>query len=345
MRLRPDQLTAHLQRQGLAPLYLLSGEEPMQMLEIADLLRARAREGGAERTVMNAGKGFDWNQVIEETANLSLFAGSKLIELRLDGGTPGKEGGETLIRYAQNPPPGNVLLVTMDKLDKRMQQSRWFKAVEAAGVVVQVWPVEPARLPEWIMRRMKQAGRALAPEAAELIAQRTEGNLLAARQELDKLCLLVDKPVVGLDDAREAVIDSARYDVFALIESALAGNAPRIARMSRGLRQEGVEPIAVYGAIMWELRRLCAVAAELADGEPEARTFAAHRIWQQRQAAVRSILRRHDVDRLNRILKEAVLIDRALKGALKRDPWNLIENLLYRMAGVDTATSAAAAGG
>lgn len=338
MRLTANKLPAHLQRHGFAPLYLLAGEEPMQVLEAADLLRIRAREEGAERTVLVADKQFDWNRVLTEGANLSLFGGRKLIELRLGAGSPGKEGGDVLIRYAGDPPPDTILLVSMDKLDKRMQQSRWFKAVDKAGTVIQIWPVEPSRLPEWIIGRMRESGRRIAPEAAELIAQRTEGNLLASRQELDKLCLLVDKPGIGLEDAQEAVIDSARFDVFAMIQSALAGNAPRVSRMLRGLRQEGAEPITLYGAIMWELRRLCAMAAALADGESEDRVFAAHHVWPQRQAAARSVLRRHDARRLNAMLKQSALIDKALKGAARRDPWNLMEDLLFSMAGIRADT-------
>ena len=223
MRLRADQLADNLGRRGLSPIYYISGDEPLQMLEAADLVRRLAREQGCEeRTVLDVVKGFDWNQLSQASANLSLFASRRLIELRLGSQKPGKEGASALLDYASRTDLEDVLLLTSDKIDKRIQQGRWFKALDLVGVTVQIWPIEPDRLPDWIRQRMQSYGKKMDRDAASLIAERVEGNLLAARQEIDKLALLVDKDVVDLKDAMEAVSDSSRFEVFDLIESGLS---------------------------------------------------------------------------------------------------------------------------
>ena len=228
MRLRPDQLISHLQRSGPAPVYCLSGDDPLQLLEAEDAIRSHAREAGIqERSVLDVNKGFDWNVLARESANLSLFSDRRLIELRLGNHKPGKAGGEALTEYATNINNDNVLLITAAKLDKAAQQTRWYKSLDSAGVTVQIWPIDNHRLPDWIVQRMQRLGKKMDRDAADLIAQRTEGNLLAAKQELEKLCLLIDKDRVSLQDVMESVGDSARYDVFALIEQAYLGKPDR----------------------------------------------------------------------------------------------------------------------
>jgi len=334
MRVTIDQLPSYLQRCGLAPVFLLSGDEPMQMLEAADQIRAHARSVGAERSVLIVDKGFDWNYLAAESANLSLFSGRRLIELQMGQQLPGKPGGEALPAYADNPPADTTLFISIGKLDKRTQQGRWFKALDQAGVIIQVWPIEVTRLPDWIVQRARQMGKKIDRNAAELIAQRTEGNLLAAKQELDKLGLLISANDISLEDVQHSVIDSARYDVFALIEQALIGNGPRIAGILRGLRQEGIEPISIYGAIMWELRRICAISAQISGGTPRDKVFAEYRIWNQRQTALNAVLKRFNNRQIGQILSEAAMIDRSIKGAVKRNPWELLENFLFYIGGI-----------
>lgn len=335
MRLGIDQLSSHLQRSELAPVYLLSGDEPLQMMEAADLIRGHAKRIGAERTVLSVDKGFEWNQIMQESASLSLFSSKRLLEVRMNDQSPGKEGSEVLTVYAENPAPDTTMLVSMEKMDKRSQQSRWFKAFDQAGVIVQIWPVEPSRLPDWIVQRFKQQGKHIDKYAASLIAQRTEGNLLAAKQELDKLCLLADQDEITLQQVQDGVTDSTRYSVFLLIEHALLGEGARIGSMMRGLRQEGIEPIGLFGAIMWELRRLCAISALISNGASKDKVYADYRIWNQRQTALNKVLNRLNRRQLDALLAEAVLIDKSLKGAVKRNPWELMESFLFRFAGVN----------
>ena len=335
MRLRADQIESHLERSGLASIYYLSGDEPLQMMETADQIRQSARNNGfEERSILNVAKGFDWNQLHQEGANMSLFASRRLIELRLGEQKPGKEGAAAFVEYANNLNPDNVLLITGGKIDKRTQQTKWHKALDEHGVTVQVWPIEPARLADWISQRMRKQGKKIQRDAALLIAQRVEGNLLAAKQEIEKLSLLFEKTDIDSVDVISSVSDSARFDVFALIESAYLGNIERTSRMLRGLRNEGVEAIGIFGALMWEFRRTCAIAYAIESGAAKEQVFRSFNIWQQRKAALNAILKRLNTGQLTRLLRDANTIDKTLKGAMRGDAWDQIESFLFRVAGI-----------
>jgi len=335
MRLRVDQLADNIKRKGLSRIYYISGDEPLQMLESADLVRQFARQQGCEeRTVLDVAKGFDWNQLAQASANLSLFATKRLIELRLGTQKPGKEGAAALVEYAAQSDSEDVLLITSEKIDKRIQQGRWFKALDSAGVTIQIWPIETARLADWVGQRMQAYGKKMDRDAASLISERVEGNLLAARQEIDKLALLVDKDTVDLKDVMGAVSDSSRFEVFDLVESCLCGDSERIVRMLNGLRGEGAEPMSIFGALMWEIRRICSMSHEIACGNPKDSVLASYRVWQQRKYATNSILKRYSDRQLHILLQRATIVDKAMKGAIKANAWDLLENFLFRIAGV-----------
>ena len=335
MRLKAEQLDDNLNRKRLAPVYYISGDEPLQMLEMTDLIRHAARKHGCEeRSVLEVEKGFDWNQLAQVSANLSLFASRRLIELRMGKQKPGKEGANALVDYISENDSEDVLLITSEKIDKRIQGGRWFKALDAAGVTIQIWPVESGHLPGWIKQRMQIHGKLMDDDAASLIAERVEGNLLAARQEIDKLALLVDNNTVDLKDVMESVSDSSRFEVFDLVASSLSGNTERVVRMLYGLKGEGAEPMSIFGALMWELRRVCSMSHELANGTPGEQVFASYRVWQQRKFATNSILKRYSEKQLHVLLQRATIVDKAMKGAIKANTWDLLENFLFRIAGV-----------
>lgn len=336
MRLRFDQLASHLQ-QGLKPLYVLSGDEPLQLMEAADAIRARAREQGfGEREVLHVEAGFDWNSLAAASGSLSLFAEQRLLELRLPSGKPGKEGGAALTEYAANPPPDTVLLILSGKIDSASQKSKWFKALEAAGVILQVWPVEPAALPGWVMGRMRSRGLEPTAEAAQLLAERVEGNLLAAAQEVEKLRLLYGSGTIDVAQVEEGVADSARYDIFELVDTALLGEAARTARVIEGLRAEGVEPILVLWALLREIRALAQMAEALAQGQSIESVLGQHRVWDKRKGAVRAGLKRHNEKRWLLLLRRAGRIDRMIKGAEPGNQWDELLQLALLMAGVRT---------
>lgn len=328
-----EQLPNLLQKKGLSQVYLIAGDEPLQTMEASDQIRSLARDSEIDRTIFSFEKGFDWNQLYQESASMGLFSSAKLLELRMAHHTLGKQGSEALINFLDNAPVENSLLITMDKLDKRMQQSRWYKAIDKIGVIVQIRSPNPSKLPDWIIRRFRQNEKTIDPGAAELIAIKTEGNLLATQQEIEKLCLLITGDQVSIEDVKNSVTDNSRYDVFALIEFALNGHGDRALNMLRGLRQEGVEPISIYGAIMWELRRIMSISCQLAAGLPKDKVFNQHRVWYQRQAAINSLLKRLDKKYLYSLLQEAIYIDRSLKGAVRTNPWELMERLLFSLGG------------
>ncbi|MCG8377857.1 MAG: DNA polymerase III subunit delta [Proteobacteria bacterium] len=337
MRLQPDQLETHLQRAELAPIYFVSGNEPLQKLECIDLIRNSARsQGYDERFILNVDKGFDWNSINQITDNLSLFSSHRIIELRLTSPKPGKEGGRILFEYTENHNQDNLLIISSDKIDKGSQNNKWLKAIEKNGVLIQVWPIKPAQLPGWIQARMHTKQKKLSMDAARLITQKVEGNLLAAKQEIEKLALLIDKDNIDTDDVIHAVADSSRYDVFDMIESAYLGNADRTLHMLQGLRKEGTEPLALFGALMWEYRRTCSMAHLLESGDSLESIFSAYRIWDQKKRSMSAILKRHSSKTLEQLLDYCAFIDKTLKSSRKEQAWDQLITLLLAIAGINT---------
>lgn len=337
MRLRPDQLNSHLQKPNLASIYFVSGDEPLQKLECVDQLRMSARaQGYEERLVFNVDKSFDWNSINDASANLSLFASRRIIELRMNSPKPGKEGGKVLLEYAQQLNEDNLLIISSDKLDKSAQNNKWVKAIEKVGVLIQVWPVSPAQLPGWIQNRLESKQKRITLDAARLIALRVEGNLLAAQQEIDKLILLIEKDDIDTEDVIAAVADSSRYDVFDLIDSAFLGNTNRTLHMLQGLRNEGTEPMALFGAWMWEFRRLCSIAHQYESGANLESLFKSYRIWDQKKRSMNAVLQRHSGQSFDKLLKFCATIDRTLKSSRREQAWDQFNALLLAIAGVNT---------
>lgn len=334
MRLRPEQLAGHL-RNPLLPIYVISGDEPLQAGEVADALREAARtQGFAEREVMHAETGFDWGSLSAAADALSLFAERRILDLRIPGGKPGDAGGKVLSAYAQRPPEDNILLISLPRLDKRQQQSKWFKALDAAGAVIQVWPVGPKELPGWISQRMRSRGLESKPEIVRLLADKVEGNMLAAAQEVDKLHLLFGEGAIDAGEVALAVADSSRFDVFELVDTALSGDAGRTVRILDGLYAEGVEPVLILWALAREIRSLAGMAAGMALGEPPDQVMRQNRIWAKRQAAVRSALQRHNAQRWEAFLARAGRVDRTIKGAVPGNARDELIQLALLVAGV-----------
>ncbi len=334
MKLRFEELPRHLE-QKLLPIYLISGDEPLQLGEAADAVRAAARRHGySERQVMHAEGHFDWGNLAAASDSLSLFAERRIIDLRLSGASPGDAGSKALTAYAARPPEDSVLLISAGKLDKKQQASKWFKALDQIGATVQVWPVDQARLPQWIGRRMRAVGLEPQPEAVQLIADRVEGNLLAAAQEVEKLRLLVGSGTVDIDTVSQAVGDSSRFDVFELADTALAGDGARAARIVQGLRGEGIEPVLVLWALARELRTLALIAEEMQSGLPAEQAIGKQRVWEKRKPLFRAALERHGVRRWQPFLVRAGRIDRIIKGIEPGNAWDELIQLATVIAGV-----------
>ena len=330
MQINADQLARHLER-GLAPAYVVSGDEPLLIVECCALIRARAVADGYERSLYTAGPGFDWDQLRTASQSLSLFAERRLFELRLPTGRPGDAGAELLADYGRTPPADTVLLVVTGKLDKAQRESAWMHALESDGVAVTVWPLAAERFPAWLGQRLKARGLAVEPGVVELLAWHLEGNLLAAAQEVDKLAMLVGGGTVARADVEASLADSARFSIYALVDAALGGDAQAVERMLPSLRAEGTEPILVQWALARELRALSVLAIELARGKPEAGVLA--RVWQNRRPIVAAALRRHRARVWLGFLREAARLDRVLKGRARGDLWLELERLLLAVSG------------
>jgi len=330
MQIPLDKLAERLHA-PLAPVYLISGDEPLQRQEAGDQVRAACRDAGfEERTVLLADTGFDWQQLHDFGNNLSLFATQRLLELRLSGG-PGQAGGKALQAYAAAPPQDTVLLIISPRIERKAQSSAWYRALDKCGVLVQVWPVERRRFPQWLVQRAAALDMQLGGDAAAVLAERVENNMLAAAQELQKLRLLCGASAVDEETVLRAVADSARYNVFDLADAMLGGERLRVTRVLQGLREEGVESVLILWSVTRELRALATVAAALAHGAPQDSAFREAGVWPRRKPLVtRALGRRSDWQGL---LLEAAAADRAIKGAAP-DPWSVLETLVLRATGV-----------
>ena len=335
MRLRQEQLAAQLER-SLAPVWLVSSDEPLLQIEAADAIRAAARRAGfTSREILEADGRFDWRTLSHQAEEMSLFAERKLVDLRIPSGKPGREGGQALRTWCQAPPEDLLLLVTVPRLDRGQLASAWVKAIDQAGVVLQLWPPDAARLPGWIQGRLRAAGFQPAPGVAELLAERTEGNLLAARQEIEKLLLLQGPGPLSLEAVTRAVADSARYDIFTLVDAALAGDARRTEKILAGLRAEGTPAPVVLWALARALRELATVAGLTGAGQPRAAAMNRAGVWKNRQPLVGKALARGDGRHWQRLLRRCREADAAIKGAAGvADPWLALEELALALAGL-----------
>jgi len=331
--LAADKLEADLAR-ALAPVYVVSGDDPLLCNEAADRIRSAARASGfSERTVFTVERGFDWQELAAAGASMSLFAERRLLELRMASAKPGTAGAKALSAYAASPPDDNLLLILAPRLDKSALRTSWVRALDGAGVVVQVWPLDRRQLPRWIASRMRAEGLRPAPGAAELIADRVEGNLLAADQEIRKLALLLGEGNVSEEQVARAVTDSARFDVFGLVDAADAGDLGRSHRILAGLRGEGVEPVLVLWALARELRALAGVSWQLSQGGVEGDAMRRAGIWPRRQPLARRVLARHPLPALHHLLRRTANVDRVIKGSAPGRPWQALADLVTAIAG------------
>lgn len=349
MTLSPAQLEAGLARR-LAPAYLIAGDEPLLIQECADAVRRAAREQGfVEREVHAVERGFDWAAFAGDLSSLSLFASRRLVELRLRTPASAADGAEVFGRFAGDPPGDIVLLVIAPKLDKRARGAPWAKALAGVGEFVEVRPVEPPALPSWIQERLRRAGLHADAEAVRLLAERVEGNLLAAHQEIEKLRLLHGEGEVDAEAVRAAVADSARYDIFKLADAAVAGDIGRALRILAGLRAEGLAIPQILWPLARELRGLVRVRWLMDEGLSAQAALQRAGVWRNRAGLVGRAVARHDGRALRGIARRLALVDRLSKGALPGnaapalrsegatragcDPWAALVDFVAALAG------------
>lgn len=333
MRIHTEQLQPHLTR-GIQPLYTVFGDETLLALEASDRIRATARsQGYTEREVLIVESSFKWSELQLAASSQSLFASQKLLELRIPNGKPGTEGSAALQSYSQRLPPDTVTLVQLPGIDWRAQKSGWFEALESAGVAVEARTVTRKALPQWLAGRLKAQKQEADAKTLGFIADRVEGNLMAAYQEVQKLGLLFPPGAVDFEQVRNAVLDVARYDVFSLGETMLEGDAVRLARTIDGLKGEGAAPPLALWALTDEVRAIGKIVTGAAAGRPldallrEARIFTpAHKSLMQ------AGYQRCSLGQVTEALRHAASIDRMIKGLVKGDVWDELLQLALRFA-------------
>lgn len=314
---------------ALSPLYVVHGAEPLAALEAADALRESARAAGyCEREVLTAESGFDWSRLTSAGSELSLFATLRLLELRIPTGKPGREGSAAIEQFCTRLPDDTVTLVTLPEIDWQGRQTKWFVALEAAAVVIEAMPVDRSRLPQWLKGRLARQQQSADPEALEFLADRVEGNLLAAQQEIKKLALLCPPGEISLEVLEESVANVSRFSPFQLVSAIHDGNdadkPARIQRMLDGLKAEGEAPPLVLWVLTNELRMLARVRGITRGGR------APH---PAKARELERLARRHSVESLQSLLLQAAQIDRMIKGLSNDDPWDALAQLACGLAG------------
>lgn len=327
MPLGAGQWQKALAADQLQPVYLLAGE-PLLVLEAADALRAQARKlDYTEREVLDVGQHFDWNDLARAGASMSLFATRRMIDLRLPTGRPGTEGAKAINAFCADPPPDVTLMITaMDWSSKH--DGAWSKKLDASGVMVVLNAPKPGEWAGWIGARLASRGLSATPDAAALLAERVEGNLLAAAQEIDKLAVLHGEGRIGAEEMENLVADSARYDVFKLTDAAFAGDGARALRVLAGLRSEGDELLALMGWLVNQLQ----LALRLANARDFSAQAKVERLWQAREQLFRKALRRAPREHWLQCLARASRVDRMVKGREAGNPWQEAERLIAAIA-------------
>ncbi len=332
MKLYPDKLDAHL-KQNRAPVYLLYGDEPLQIMEIGDKLRQYGKEAGfAERQVIMVTDDSDWSTFREAADSFSLFAEQRLIELRLPTGKPGRIGSEVLKQYCASPPDDVLLLISSAKLDRSGTNSAWFKAIDKVGVTIAVWPVPATQLGTWLKQRLSAVGLVPDKDALAIICERVEGNLLAARQEVERLALLYPSGALTAEQVLDAVTDSARYSIGDLSLAALNGQSARALRILAGLKDEAVSEVLILWTLNNEIRAGARSAEAVEAGVSEASALKSAGVWQNRAEPLKKALVRHSARNWLSMLSACTNIDRQIKGQASGSHWDALEALVTQLA-------------
>jgi DNA polymerase III subunit delta len=332
MKLSADDLPQHISK-GLQPLYVIHGAALLLAIEAADTIRAAARkEGIDEREVLIADTGFKWAELRNSAQGMSLFSARKLLDLRIPTGKPGVEGAQALQDYCQQLHNDTITLISLPRLDGTTMKTKWFGALAEHGVVITADEIPLNELPLWIAARLKRQNQSADKDTLTFLAQRVEGNLLAAFQEIQKLALLFPEGALSFEQVKDAVMDVARYDVFKLSEAMLAGDAARFAHILEGLRAEGTATVLILWALAEDIRTMARVTRAMQQGENMSGALRDARVWGVRQKLVERAVRRFSPAFAERALRQAALIDKLVKGLRHGDVWDELLQLGVKCA-------------
>ncbi|GJM07356.1 MAG: DNA polymerase III subunit delta [marine bacterium B5-7] len=321
----------------LRPITLITGDEPLLVEEACHSVRENAKQAGfTERVRLIVEAGFKWTQLLDATNNLSLFAEKQLIELHLPTAKVPKDASEIIRQIAERPSPDTIILLRAPKFDRNAQKSAWWQAIQRVGIIQQIWPLDADKLPQWLTQRAQTLGITLRGEALSLLAGFTEGNLLAAKQALDKLALLHPNDNITTEHIQEAIADQAQFDVFGLADTVLRAQTDKLERMLLQLKQSGVATT----LILWALLKDLNVLIQLQQTNNTSALFQKNRVWPKRQAYFQKAMRRYDEAGWSTLLHTAAQVDANIKGMGDGDPWSGLLDLAYRMAGISEVAHA-----
>ncbi|PCH61993.1 MAG: DNA polymerase III subunit delta [SAR86 cluster bacterium] len=342
MKLKVEQLAAQLNK-SLSPLYWICGDETLLCQESADAIRSNCKsQGFSDRQIFTIEKGFNWENFSQATSNLSLFSEKTLFELRLNTAKLEDAGKKAVQRFLDGANPDSIVLITSPKLEASTFKTKWFKSFENVGVVVQIWPINAEQLPQWLKQRLQKNGINADHEAIKILAEKIEGNLLAAMQEIEKLRLLANpenKQTIQLNakTVMQVVADNSRFNVYQLIDAALLGDAEKSLRILNALKLEGTMPLLLVGAISRELRSLLPMVERVTKGQSINGIMESHRVWFNRKQAVGRALARLKTAQIWQLLKQSKLIDQSVKGLSTANPWDELSSLVLMLCGTKTA--------
>lgn len=332
MNIQLHQLQSNLQ-QTFSNVYYISGDEPLQKEEALKAIRSVAVENGfTERVVLDVDDKFDWGLLLAESQSMSLFGDKRILELRMPKTKPGDKGSKAIVSFLEQCPDDVMLLIISGKLEKQQQKSKWFKAIDAKGLCIQVWPIDKDHLPRWVSQRMARLEMQATPDALELLCDRVEGNLLAADQELEKLFLLNGKGEIDSQAVRDLVADSSRYNVFQLVDTCLSGDASQSVKILEGLKGEGIASVIIVWALAREVRSLVSMSLAMSD-TPLPKVIQSFHVWQNRQNCVKSALSRHNSRQWRLFLWQISELDKLNKGLKTGNIWHELIQLLMKIAG------------
>lgn len=322
MRIRLEQLTQILQNQS-ASLYTFSGNEPLLIQEATDQVRSYARQQGyTERELFTVDQHFAWSELLNAGNNRSLFGDRKIIDIRIPSGKPGKEGSKAIEAYCKALPPDTITLITLPRIDKQGQASKWFKTLETTGAFIPLYTVERNQLPEWLNQRLAKQHQKANPATLQFLADRLEGNLLAAHQEIQKFALLYPSGELTFDQVKDVVLNVARYDVYQLADALISGDTKRYSRILTGLQGEGTAPLLILATLTEQIRQLITIRRGLNNGQSPDQLLLKARVWGERQKIVLIAAKRISLNSLLQKLCQAAHIDRIIKGVAHGNIWD-----------------------
>jgi DNA polymerase-3 subunit delta len=332
LKVPPLQLDRHL-AERLAKVYLVAGDEPLLVDETLEQIRAAAmRAGFTTRELHTAERSFKWADLLAGADNLSLFASRKIVEIRLGSPRPGDEGSATIATLSERADPDTLVIVAVNaKLDSAAKSSKWVKAIDKHGALVEVWPIARSELPRWIQRRATSVKLKLTTAAARSLAERVEGNLLAADQEIKRLALTAAGREVDEAEVLEFVANSSRFDVFELADAVLAGETGRTFKILSGLRAEGVHPVQISWVLNRDISLLARLDYAVRHGDNVDGALLRNGVWQRRQPLVKQAMSKFKASRLKALLNQAACVDAALKGVFPAEPWTTLTDLLIAL--------------